>query len=174
MAGAGSSCGACKFLRRRCIPGCTFAPYFSYVQAAVHFAAAHRVFGASNVSKMLLRLPLQNRGDAAAMICYEAIARVHDPVYGCVAHIFSLQHQVAMLKEEIESIEMQMANFHSFASDHEQSLCVLLDADASVDINQACCSHIELQRPQIEHDLCFQSSNLEKMLQELRGDYCYL
>lgn len=96
MTGAGSSCGACKFLRRRCIPDCMFAPYFSYEQAAAHFAAVHKVFGASNVSKMLLHLPLHSRGDAAAMICYEAFARMQDPVYGCVAHIFALQQQVSL------------------------------------------------------------------------------
>ncbi|XP_057802507.1 LOB domain-containing protein 33-like [Salvia miltiorrhiza] len=176
MTGAGSSCGACKFLRRRCILDCTFAPHFSYEQAAAHFAAVHRVFGARNVSKMLLRLPLHSRGDAAAMICYEALARVQDPVYGCVAHVFALQHQVAMLKEEIEAIETQMADLvvdtstsslHSFAPSSvgcsdQHSSCMPLSADASV--NRACCSsHIE-----IEHGLC-----LQKTLQELQ-EYCYL
>ncbi|CAN1766517.1 LOB domain-containing protein 16 [Linum perenne] len=29
-------------------------------------------------------------------ISYEAQARVHNPVYGCVSHIFALQHQVSI------------------------------------------------------------------------------
>ncbi|KAI4326553.1 hypothetical protein MLD38_031857 [Melastoma candidum] len=53
MARAGSPCGACKFLRRRCVRGCVFAPYFCHEQGAAHFAAIHKVFGASNVSKAL-------------------------------------------------------------------------------------------------------------------------
>ncbi|KAM0945073.1 putative transcription factor AS2-LOB family [Dioscorea sansibarensis] len=57
MAGFGSPCGACKFLRRKCVKGCVFAPYFCYDQGATHFAAIHKVFGASNVSKLLLHLP---------------------------------------------------------------------------------------------------------------------
>lgn len=97
MTGIGASCGACKFLRRRCTSDCVFAPHFCYDQAASHFAAVHKVFGASNVSKLLLHLPLHNRGEAAITISYEALARMRDPVYGCVAHIFALQQQVTSL-----------------------------------------------------------------------------
>ncbi|KDP44920.1 hypothetical protein JCGZ_01420 [Jatropha curcas] len=110
MTGLGSSCGACKFLRRKCTSECVFAPYFCYEQAATHFAAVHKVFGASNVSKLLLHLPLQNRSDAAITISYEALARMRDPIYGCVAHIFALQQQIASLQEEIEILGHQMAN----------------------------------------------------------------
>ncbi|OWM70034.1 LOB domain-containing protein 33-like [Punica granatum] len=110
MTGLGSSCGACKFLRRKCTSECVFAPYFCYDQAANHFAAVHKVFGASNVSKLLLHLPVQMRSDAAVTISYEALARIRDPIYGCVAHIFALQEQVANLQEEIEILGTQMAN----------------------------------------------------------------
>lgn len=92
--GLSPSCGACKFLRRKCTTDCIFAPYFSYDQAATHFAAVHKVFGASNVSRLLLHLPVQTRSDAAATVSYEALARMHDPVYGCVAQVFALQQQV--------------------------------------------------------------------------------
>ena len=96
MTGFGSSCGACKFLRRKCSSECVFAPYFCYDEAASHFAAVHKVFGASNVSKLLLHLPVHNRSDAATTISYEALARMRDPIYGCVAHIFALQQQVCL------------------------------------------------------------------------------
>ncbi|KAE8671955.1 LOB domain-containing protein 14 [Hibiscus syriacus] len=110
MTGLGSSCGACKFLRRKCTNECVFAPHFCYDEAAGHFAAVHKVFGASNVSKLLLHLPIHNRSDAAVTISYEALARIRDPVYGCVAHIFTLQQQVASLQEEIEVLIHQIAN----------------------------------------------------------------
>lgn len=80
MTGLGSSCGACKFLRRRCTSECVFAPYFSYDEASSHFAAVHRVFGASNVSKLLSHLPIIDRGKAAITISYEALARMQDPL----------------------------------------------------------------------------------------------
>ncbi|CAJ1814535.1 unnamed protein product [Sphenostylis stenocarpa] len=92
--GSGSPCGACKFLRRKCVPGCIFAPYFDAEQGTTHFAAVHKVFGASNVSKLLLNIPMHKRLDAVITICYEAQSRLRDPVYGCVSHIFALQQQV--------------------------------------------------------------------------------
>lgn len=94
MTGSGSPCGACKFLRRKCTRGCIFAPYFCHEQGAAHFAAIHRVFGASNASKILANLPVSDRCEAAVAISYEAQARLQDPIYGCVSHIFALQQQV--------------------------------------------------------------------------------
>lgn len=97
MTGLGSPCGACKFLRRKCVRGCVFAPYFCHEQGASHFAAIHKVFGASNVSKLLMHLPVTDRSEAAITISYEAQARLQDPIYGCVAHIFALQQQVSII-----------------------------------------------------------------------------
>jgi len=50
--GAPSPCAACKLLRRRCAQDCVFAPYFP-ADEPHKFANVHRVFGASNVNKML-------------------------------------------------------------------------------------------------------------------------
>ena len=92
----GSPCGACKFLRRKCAADCIFAPYFCSEQGPARFAAIHKVFGASNVSKLLLHVPVPDRCEAVVTIAYEAQARIRDPVYGCVAHIFALQQQVTL------------------------------------------------------------------------------
>uniref|UniRef100_A0A2N9J9E8 LOB domain-containing protein n=1 Tax=Fagus sylvatica TaxID=28930 RepID=A0A2N9J9E8_FAGSY len=106
--GGGGPCGACKFLRRKCVPGCIFAPYFDSEQGAGHFAAVHKVFGASNVSKLLLHIPVHKRLDAVVTICYEAQARLRDPVYGCVAHIFALQQQVVNLQAELSYLQAHL------------------------------------------------------------------
>lgn len=50
--GGGSPCAACKLLRRRCAEDCVFAPYFPADQPH-KFASVHKVFGASNVNKLL-------------------------------------------------------------------------------------------------------------------------
>lgn len=50
--GAASPCAACKLLRRRCAHDCVFAPYFP-ADEPQKFASVHKVFGASNVNKML-------------------------------------------------------------------------------------------------------------------------
>ncbi|KAL2510793.1 LOB domain-containing protein 29 [Abeliophyllum distichum] len=109
MKGSGSPCGACKFLRRKCVRGCVFAPYFSHEQGAAHFAAIHKVFGASNVSKLLAHLPVSDRCEAAVTISYEAQARVQDPIYGCVSHIFALQQQVVNLQAQLAFLKEQAA-----------------------------------------------------------------
>ncbi|KAL5202126.1 hypothetical protein ABZP36_013078 [Zizania latifolia] len=84
--GAGSPCAACKFLRRKCQPDCVFAPYFppDNPQKFVH---VHRVFGASNVTKLLNELHPYQREDAVNSLAYEADMRLRDPVYGCVGVI---------------------------------------------------------------------------------------
>ncbi|GLJ54596.1 hypothetical protein SUGI_1172780 [Cryptomeria japonica] len=110
MSSGGAPCGACKFLRRKCVSGCIFAPYFDSDQGAAHFAAVHKIFGASNVSKLLQHIPLPKRGEAVVTICYEAQARLKDPVYGCVAHIFALQQQVVNLQAELAFVQSQLAN----------------------------------------------------------------
>uniref|UniRef100_A0A453J175 LOB domain-containing protein n=1 Tax=Aegilops tauschii subsp. strangulata TaxID=200361 RepID=A0A453J175_AEGTS len=110
MTGLGSPCGACKFLRRKCARGCVFAPYFCHEQGAAHFAAIHKVFGASNVSKLLAHLPISDRAEAAVTVSYEAQARLRDPVYGCVAHIFALQQQVMTLQAQLASTRTAATN----------------------------------------------------------------
>ncbi|XP_024381783.1 uncharacterized protein [Physcomitrium patens] len=107
---SGAPCGACKFLRRKCVRGCIFAPYFSAEQGAAKFAAVHKVFGASNVAKLLLHIPAPRRNDAVLTISYEAQARLSDPVYGCVATIFALQQQVASLQAELTMMQTQLTD----------------------------------------------------------------
>ncbi|TKY56903.1 LOB domain-containing protein 12 [Spatholobus suberectus] len=98
--GGNSPCASCKLLRRRCTKDCTFAPYFPSDEPH-KFAIVHKVFGASNVSKMLQELPVHQRADAVSSLVYEANARVRDPVYGCVGAISYLQNQVSELQMQL-------------------------------------------------------------------------
>ncbi|KAM6578335.1 hypothetical protein CsatB_030172 [Cannabis sativa] len=98
--GGSSPCASCKLLRRRCAKDCIFAPYFPSDDPH-KFAIVHKVFGASNVSKMLQELPLHQRADAVSSLVYEANARVRDPVYGCVGAISYLQTQVSQLQMQL-------------------------------------------------------------------------
>lgn len=47
-----SPCAACKILRRRCADKCVLAPYFPPTDP-LKFSIAHKVFGASNIIKLL-------------------------------------------------------------------------------------------------------------------------
>jgi len=85
------------------------APYSCHEQGATHFAAIHKVFGASNVSKLLAHLPVSDRCEAAVTISYEAQARLQDPIYGCVSHIFALQQQVVSLQAQLAYLKQLQA-----------------------------------------------------------------
>ncbi|XP_037418025.1 LOB domain-containing protein 15-like [Triticum dicoccoides] len=100
-------CAACKLLRRRCAHECPFAPYFSPHEPH-KFAAVHKVFGASNVSKMLLEVPEPERADAASSLVYEANLRLRDPVYGCMGAISMLQQQVNALEAELQAVRAEI------------------------------------------------------------------
>ncbi len=112
MASSSSSspCAACKFLRRKCTTECVFAPYFPPDQPH-KFANVHKIFGASNITKLLNELPPHKREDAVNSLAYEADARVKDPVYGCVGAISLLQRQVAQLQNELAIAHSDLARY---------------------------------------------------------------
>ncbi|KAG5111400.1 hypothetical protein JHK82_040623 [Glycine max] len=103
-------CAACKLLRRRCAEECPFSPYFSPHEPQ-KFAAVHKVFGASNVSKMLMEVPEGQRADAANSLVYEANLRLRDPVYGCMGAISALQQQVQTLQAELNAIRAEILKY---------------------------------------------------------------
>ncbi|KAG6516549.1 LOB domain-containing protein 25-like isoform X2 [Zingiber officinale] len=109
-----SPCAACKFLRRKCMAGCIFAPYFP-PEEPQKFANVHRIFGASNVAKLLNELLPHQREDAVSSLAYEAEARVKDPVYGCVAVISLLQRQLDALHSELDATNADLLRYATAA-----------------------------------------------------------
>ncbi|KAH6814487.1 LOB domain-containing protein 13 [Perilla frutescens var. frutescens] len=103
-------CAACKLLRRRCAEECPFSPYFSPHEPH-KFAAVHKVFGASNVSKMLMEVAEGQRGDAANSLVYEANVRLRDPIYGCMGAISALQQQIQNLQAELNAVRAEILRF---------------------------------------------------------------
>ncbi|KAL0370835.1 UNVERIFIED_CONTAM: LOB domain-containing protein 15 [Sesamum angustifolium] len=103
-------CAACKLLRRRCAEECPFSPYFSPHEPQ-KFAAVHKVFGASNVSKMLMDRTGPQRADAANSLVYEANVRLRDPVYGCMGAISALQQQVQTLQAELNAVRAEILSY---------------------------------------------------------------
>ncbi|KAH9332137.1 hypothetical protein KI387_043718 [Taxus chinensis] len=104
-------CAACKILRRRCGEKCVLAPYFP-PDNPHKFATAHRVFGASNIIKMLKDLPYDRRADAVSSMVYEAEARLRDPVYGCAGTVCHLQHQISKLQTQLATAQAEILKLH--------------------------------------------------------------
>jgi len=87
-----------------------FAPYFP-PEEPQKFANVHKVFGASNVTKLLNELLPHQREDAVSSLAYEAEARVKDPVYGCVGAISVLQRQVHRLQKELDAAHAELLRY---------------------------------------------------------------
>ncbi|CAA0821219.1 LOB domain-containing protein 1 [Striga hermonthica] len=102
-------CAACKILRRRCAEKCVLAPYFPPTEP-LKFTIAHRVFGASNIIKLLQELPESQRADAVNSMVYEANARLRDPIYGCAGAICHLQKQICDLQAELAKAQAEILN----------------------------------------------------------------
>ncbi|KAF4363066.1 hypothetical protein F8388_013430 [Cannabis sativa] len=102
-----SPCAACKFLRRKCTLECVFAPYFPPDQPQ-KFACVHKVYGASNVAKILNELAVAHREEAVVSLAYEAQARIRDPVYGCVGFISVLHNRLKQVQTELHSARKEL------------------------------------------------------------------
>jgi hypothetical protein len=87
-----------------------FAPYFP-PDNPQRFAYVHKVFGASNVAKLLNELNAAQRDDAVKSLAYEAEARLRDPVYGCVGLISLLQHKLRAIQGELNNAKKELATY---------------------------------------------------------------
>ncbi|XP_044470015.1 LOB domain-containing protein 36-like [Mangifera indica] len=110
MSSSSSPCAACKFLRRKCTQECAFAPYFPPDQPQ-KFANVHKVFGASNVAKLINELSANMREDAVNSLAYEAEARLRDPVYGCVGLISILQHRLKQIQSDLYNAKKELSTY---------------------------------------------------------------
>ncbi|KAJ8770664.1 hypothetical protein K2173_021311 [Erythroxylum novogranatense] len=110
MSSSSSPCAACKLLRRKCTQECVFAPYFPADQPQ-KFASVHKVFGASNVTKLLNELNFAEREDAVKSLAFEAETRLSDPIYGCVGIISILQHKLRQLHCDLDTARKELATY---------------------------------------------------------------
>ncbi|KAI3474978.1 hypothetical protein Pfo_030289 [Paulownia fortunei] len=101
-------CAACKHLRRRCPSDCIFSPYFPSNNPR-RFAYVHKIYGASNVGKILQDLPMNRRAEAADSLYCEAYYRIKNPVYGCVGMITILQQQIYNAQCQLVRIQAEIA-----------------------------------------------------------------
>ncbi|CAO1948958.1 unnamed protein product [Urochloa humidicola] len=105
-------CAGCKTLRRRCVPGCVFGPYFPADGGddPSRFAAVHRVFGASNVARMLgVVAHPEDRRRAAETLVEEARARLRDPALGCHSYVAILQMLNEKAREQLDAARAEIA-----------------------------------------------------------------
>ncbi|KAL1347734.1 hypothetical protein HN51_023763 [Arachis hypogaea] len=112
-------CAACKNQRRKCPSDCIFSPYFP-ANDPQKFACVHKIYGGSNVGRMLQGVPTYLREQAANALYLEAKWRIDDPVYGCVSIISSFYEQIQNAEIELAKIQTQVA-FYKLQIQHVEA-----------------------------------------------------
>ncbi|WZY85385.1 hypothetical protein YC2023_031769 [Brassica napus] len=108
-----SVCTACQFMTGPCTFGngnaCIMAPYFPSSEPE-KFDRVNKVFGIENVYTILscLEEPWQ-RQYAANALCYEAEARIHDPIHGYLGTQMVYNNILNNLKREIDSAKNELS-----------------------------------------------------------------
>ncbi|KAE8734956.1 mediator of RNA polymerase II transcription subunit 9-like [Hibiscus syriacus] len=102
------ACAACKYQRRKCAPDCILAPYFPHDRQR-QFQNAHKLFGVSNITKIIRNLNPPEKDIAMHTIVFQSDARANDPVGGCYRIIQELQRQIEYSQAELDLVLHQLA-----------------------------------------------------------------
>ncbi|XP_073275067.1 uncharacterized protein [Primulina huaijiensis] len=102
------ACAACKYQRRKCASDCILAPYFPHDRQR-QFLNAHRLFGVSNIVKIVRHLEPLAKDQAMRTIIFQSDARGADPVGGCYRIIRDLEHRINMANAELEIVLHHLA-----------------------------------------------------------------
>ncbi|XP_051135462.1 uncharacterized protein LOC127254413 [Andrographis paniculata] len=101
-------CAACKYQRRKCASDCILAPYFPHDRQR-QFLNAHRLFGVSNIVKIVRHLDPPAKDHAMRTIIFQSDARAADPVGGCYRMIRDLEDRISLAKAELEIVLHHLA-----------------------------------------------------------------
>ncbi|KAI5422595.1 LOB domain-containing protein 22 [Lathyrus oleraceus] len=113
------ACAACKYQRRKCAPDCILAPYFPHDRHR-QFINAHKLFGVSNINKIIKYLDPPHKDQAMRTIIYQSDMRANDPVGGCYRYIQDLQAQIEYHTNELDLVHQQLAILRAQQSQQQQ------------------------------------------------------
>nr|XP_043627201.1 LOB domain-containing protein 22-like [Erigeron canadensis] len=109
------ACAACRYQRRKCTPDCLFRPYFP-PNHQQQFQNVHKLFGVSNITKIIKNLDDDDRHKDNAMksLIYQADARAQYPVEGCCKIIRQLHHHYETASAELQFVLRELALCRTF------------------------------------------------------------
>lgn len=103
--GSPAACAACKHQRKRCDNNCAMAPYFPASKTR-EFQAVHKVYGMSNVIKILRSIEREeDRRKAADSLVWEAVCRQRDPVLGSYGEFKKVADELKILKNQNQQLQ---------------------------------------------------------------------
>ncbi|XP_062017478.1 LOB domain-containing protein 22-like [Rosa rugosa] len=104
------ACASCKHQRKKCDSNCELAPYFP-ANKYHEFQNAHKLFGVSNILKIIASIEPHKRKAAAESILFEGNAWKSDPVHGCLGVIKDLTAQMSFHEKQLSVVNQHLA-FH--------------------------------------------------------------
>ncbi|KAI3941208.1 hypothetical protein MKX01_029782, partial [Papaver californicum] len=116
----------------KCLLNCMFSPYFP-PEEPQKFTNVHKIFGESNITKLLNEISIHQREDVVTSLVYEAEARINDPVYGCIGVISILQNQVRSLREELD---VANANLIRYACNEISNSTYVLSTSSAMEFSR--------------------------------------
>lgn len=119
--GTSQACAACKYRRRKCSSECPLAPYFLPDQPKM-FQNAHKLFGVSNILKILKNLDAPQKAEAMRSIIYQSNIRDRFPVHGCWGIICQLHYQIRQAEEELHAVHSQLEMYRQHQQHQISSL----------------------------------------------------
>lgn len=101
-------CAICKEKRQKCTKKCVLTPYLP-ANKPEKYAFLVYVFGIKNLVRIINEIDPSQRQACVYSLCFEAEARIRDPVYGCVGIIRGLQRRLQHLQLSLNISKRELA-----------------------------------------------------------------
>ncbi|ESR64721.1 hypothetical protein CICLE_v10010373mg, partial [Citrus x clementina] len=112
------ACASCKHQRKKCEETCELAPFFPASRYR-EFQNAHKLFGVSNIQKIINSVDPSQRKEAAESILIEGNIRSNDPVHGCLGVVRNLKSQIEYYEKELGAVNQQLPFFRDKEKQHQ-------------------------------------------------------
>ncbi|KAI3719747.1 hypothetical protein L6452_20651 [Arctium lappa] len=95
------ACASCRHQRKKCTEKCVLAPFFP-AEKTQDFQAVHKVFGVSNVTKLVKDLRREDGKKAVDSLIWEANCRLKDPVLGPFGEFQRVSEELRVYKAQYQ------------------------------------------------------------------------
>ncbi|KAG5149874.1 hypothetical protein JHK82_016755 [Glycine max] len=100
------ACAACKHQRKKCSENCILGPYFPSNKNQ-EFHAVHKVFGVSNITKLVKNAKTEDRRKVVDSLIWEACCRQRDPIQGPYGEYTKVYNEYKKVLDELKRFKSQ-------------------------------------------------------------------
>jgi hypothetical protein len=125
--GMHQACAACKHQRKKCSENCILAPYFPSNRSK-EFKAAHKVFGVSNITKLVRNAQEVDRRRVVDSLIWEAINRQKDPINGSYGEYIKVCNEYKKIFEELKMFREHQNQLLQMPPHHHENKNGIMDS----------------------------------------------